>query len=190
MRRGIQRSFWRKNEQIRADTLRVIGPDGKQVGILTREVALKRARELSVDLVEIAPNATPPVTKIVDYTKFLYEQEKKEREQRKKQKKGEQLKEVWFTPFIATNDYEVRLAKVKEFLEEGAKVRITIRPKRRLFDTRPLYTVMGRVLAHLTEIARVEQQPKMLGRQLIGVVTPLKKGKESIHEGKENKNED
>ena len=170
--------------------MRVIGPDGKQVGILTREVALKRARELSVDLVEIAPNATPPVTKIVDYTKFLYEQEKKEREQRKKQKKGEQLKEVWFTPFIATNDYEVRLAKVKEFLEEGAKVRITIRPKRRLFDTRPLYTVMGRVLAHLTEIARVEQQPKMLGRQLIGVVTPLKKGKESIHEGKENKNED
>lgn len=178
MRKGPQNQFWRRNEQIWAQALRVIGPDGKQVGILSRDEALKKAQELSLDLVEVVPKANPPVAKIINFSKFLYAQEKKAREERKKEKKGTQLKEMWLRPFIAENDYGVRISRIKEFLAEGAKVRITIKPKSRIFNTKPLYNVMGKVLGDVSEIARVEQEPKMLGKQLMCIITQIKKGKE------------
>lgn len=173
MRRVQQNKIWfRKNELIRAETLRVIGPDGKQVGILPKAEALNRAKEAELDLVEIAPNANPPVAKIVDYTKFAYEQEKKAKEERKKQKKGEQMKEIWLTPFMAENDYETRLDRIREFLTDSAKVRVTIRPKRRLPNVQPLFVMMRKALVDLQKIARVEQEPKLLGRQLVAVISP------------------
>lgn len=172
MRRDNYRQTWRTNEAIRAPELRVIGPDGKQIGILNRAGALDRAREAELDLVEIAPNAKPPVAKIIDFTKFRYDQDKKTKEERKKAKSGTAIKEIWFTPLIGRGDYEVRLGRVKEFLEEHEKVRIIVRPKRRLPKNDPLYMVLKRVLEDIKDIARVEQEPKMLGRQLVTLVAP------------------
>lgn len=163
---------WRINEQIRAGELRVIGSDGKQIGVITRDQALASAREAELDLVEIAPNARPPVAKIVDFTKFKYEQEKRERQERKREKRGKVLKEIWFTPFIGEGDFRVRIERVKEFLGEREKVRITIRPKRRLPDAKPLYRMLERVVKELEGLVRVEQEPKLLGRQLVTQVAP------------------
>lgn len=186
LRRVQQNKIWfRKNELIRAETLRVIGPDGKQVGILSKAEALAKAHEAGLDLVEIAPNASPPVAKIINYTKFAYVQEKKAKEERKKQKKGEHLKEIWLTPFMAQNDYETRLERIREFLGESAKVRITIRPKRRLPNVQPLYRMMRKALENLKEISRVEQEPKLLGRQLVAVISPIR----GERNNEENKNE-
>lgn len=189
MRRVQQNKIWfRKNELIRAETLRVIGLDGKQVGILTRAEALNRAKDVELDLVEIAPNAKPPVARIINYTKFLYEQEKKAKEERKKQKKGEQMKEIWLTPFMAANDYETRLERVREFLTDSAKVRVTIRPKRRLSNFQPLYVMMRKALTDLSEVSRIEQEPKLLGRQLVAIISPVK-GELKNEENKEDKNQ-
>lgn len=163
----------------------MIGPDGKQIGILTREEALTKAQQEGLDLVEIAPHANPPVVKVIDYTKFRYEQEKKNREERKKEKKGTVLKEVWFRPLIAEGDYQTRLERVNEFLGMGAKVRITVKPKRRLDNTSPLYRVIERVITDLAEVSRVEQEPKMLGKQLMTLLTPHKGGKKE--DGQETK---
>ena len=193
LRRVQQNKIWfRKNELIRAEILRVIGPDGKQVGILPKAEALIHAKEAELDLVEIAPNANPPVAKIVDYTKFAYVQEKKAKEERKKQKKGEQMKEIWLTPFMAANDYETRLDRVREFLTDSAKVRVTIRPKRRLPNVQPLFVMMRKALGDLQQIARVEQEPKLLGRQLVAVISPMKGEPSNARttEGKENENEE
>ena len=189
MRRAAQNKIWfRKNELIRAETLRVVGSDGKQVGIIPKAEALTRAQEAELDLVEIAPNANPPVAKIIDYAKFLYEEDKKARQERKKQKRGEQMKEIWLTPFMAENDYETRLDRVKEFLNDSAKVRVTIKPKRRLPNVKPLFDMMRRALENLKEISKVEQEPKLLGRQLVAVISPVKGEPSSAKatEGKKN----
>lgn len=188
MRRVQQNKIWfRKNELIRAETLRVIGPDGKQIGILPKAEALAAAQDAELDLVEIAPNANPPVVKIIDYTKLLYEEEKKAKEERKKQKKGEQMKEIWLTPFMAANDYETRLDRVREFLGNSAKVRVTIKPKRRLPNVQPLYEMMRKALTDLSDVSRVEQEPKLLGRQLVAIISPVKG--EIKNESEENKNQ-
>lgn len=152
--------------------MRVIGSDGKQVGLLSRDEALARAREQSLDLVEIAPNANPPVAKIIDFAKFKYNEEKRAKEERKKSKAGTAIKEIWFTPLIGRGDYETRMGRVKEFLAEHEKVRIIVRPKRRLPKNDPLYMVLKRVIEDLRDIAKVEQEPKMLGRQLVTLVAP------------------
>lgn len=162
--------------------MRVIGSDGKQIGLLGREDALVKAREQGLDLVEIAPSAVPPVAKIVDFAKFRYNEEKRAKEERKKAKAGTAIKEIWFTPLIGRGDYATRLGRVKEFLAEHEKVRIIVRPKRRLPKNDPLYMVLARVIEDLRDVAKVEQEPKMLGRQLVTLVAPGVKQK--------NKNED
>ena len=181
--------FFRKNELIRAETLRVIGSDGKQVGILTRTEALAKSKEVELDLVEIAPNANPPVAKIIDYKKFAYIQEKKAKEERKKQKRGEQMKEIWLTPFMAVNDYETRLDRVREFLGDSAKVRVTIRPKRRLSNFQPLYEMMRKALTDLSSVSKIEQAPKLLGKQLVAIISPIKGEPIRQAQGEQNENE-
>lgn len=190
LRRGRQQNQrnWKTNERIFARELRVIGPDGKQIGILKREEALDKARGANLDLVEIAPNANPPVVKIIDFTKFKYIEEKKAREERKKEKKGTAIKEIWFTPLIGQGDYRVRLGRVREFLAEHEKVRIVVKPKRRLPKNDPLYRVLERVLEDIKEIAKVEQEPKMLGRQLVTLVAPVAKKHEDKNENQKNSN--
>lgn len=154
----------------------MIGPEGKQLGIFTSEEALSKAEELGLDLVEIAPQATPPVVKIIDFAKFRYQEEKREKEARKKEKRGSEQKEVWFTPFMGENDYEVRLLKVKDFLTEGHKVRIVVKFTGSQMAHREFgYQMTTRVTNDTKEMAGIDQIPKFLGKQLIMTLTPVKK---------------
>lgn len=153
----------------------MIGPDGRQLGVLSLKEALEKAQGESLDLVEIAPHASPPVAKIIDFTKFRYQQEKKEREARRKEKKGTEIKEVWLTPFMAANDYHVKVGKIKEFLAEGHKVRVAVRFKGRQMGRKESgYTIVKRLEEDIKEEGKVEQTPKFLGRQLVTTLTPIK----------------
>ncbi len=170
--------FWRVNQNIRAPKLRVIGFDGRQLGIFALDEALKKAAEAGLDLVEIAPGASPPVAKIINFAKFKYTEEKKAREAKLKEKRGTELKEIWLTPFMADNDYQVRLARIKEFLEGGQKVRATVRFTFRQMVHREFgYEILKKVVADTSEISKIDQTPKFLGRQLMMMLTPVKKGK-------------
>lgn len=170
-----QQTFWRVNENIRAATLRVIGPEGKQIGVISREEALIKAREMELDLVEIGPRANPPVAKIIDFTKFKYHEEKKEREQKLKERKGSEQKEIWFTPFMADNDYLVRLGRVKEFLLEGHKVRIIVKfTGRQMAHQEFGHQLTNRIADDTKDMARPEGMAKFMGRQLITFLSPVK----------------
>lgn len=177
---GVKRAqtskvFWRVNQSIYAPTLRVIGPDGNQVGVFSLQEALDKAQEAGLDLVEIAPYAQPPVAKIIDFVKFKYQQEKKEREVKKKEKKGSEQKEIWFSPFIAENDYMVRVNRVKEFLTEGYKVRVAVKFKGAQMGRKEAgYELMRKLAEDIKEVGKVEQEPKFLGRQLLTTLTPIK----------------
>jgi len=170
------KSFWRVNENIRADKLRVVAADGKQVGVLSFQEALKKAEDSGLDLVEIASRAKPPVAKIIDFAKFRYQQDKKEREAALKEKKGTEQKEIWLTPFIANNDYQVRLARINEFLGEGNKVRIVVKFTGRQMGHKEFgYQLAARVLKDTG--AKQDGEIKFLGRQLMTMLSPVKGGK-------------
>jgi translation initiation factor IF-3 len=152
----------------------VIAPDGEQVGILSIEDALARAAEYELDLVEVSPNATPPVCKIMDYGKHVFEKKKTQQAGKSKQKQT-QLKEVKFRPGTDTGDYNIKLRKLKEFLEEGDKIKITLRFRGREMAHQELgMELMDRVRDDLDELAGVEQHPEMQGRLMTMVMSPLK----------------
>lgn len=176
LRRGqTNKIFWRVNQSIFAPTLRVIGPEGRQLGVFSLKEALEKAREEGLDLVEIAPHAKPPVAKIIDFAKFRYQQEKKEREAKKKEKRGTEIKEIWLTPFMAENDYQVKVGRIKEFLDEGHKVRIAVRFKGRQMGRSEFgYQVVKKLEEDVKEEGKIEQAPKFLGRQLMTTLTPIK----------------
>ena len=115
--------YVRVNHRIISKTVRVIGPDGEQLGIFPRDIALKKAMEEGLDLVEVAPQSKPPVCRIMDFAKYKYEQEKREREVKKHQKQA-QLKEIRISPRIDNHDYEIKVKHIKEFLEKKHKVRV------------------------------------------------------------------
>ena len=168
---GKQKLYWRTDYQIRATTLRVIGSDGKLIGVLTKEEALKKAKELGLTLVEIAANAVPPVAKIVDFGKFRYSEEKKLRTQSKGAKGGE-VKEIRFSPFIAENDFKTRLARINEFLADKNKVRVVVvfkGPQMRVKHTG--YEVLKRINDELGDRILVDMAPKFLGKQLVTVIS-------------------
>lgn len=183
----LKKPFWRLNQSIRAEKLRVIDSDGKQLGIFSLTEALEKTNERGLDLVEIAPHANPPVAKIIDFAKFRYQEEKKLREAKRREKRGSEQKEVWFTPFIAEGDYTVRLEKVREFLGDGAKVRVVVRFKGRQMAQKGFgYKVLGSVTSDTKDIAGVDQHPKFIGRQAMMVLTPVKKAAE----GQESKTDE
>ncbi|MFC3104526.1 translation initiation factor IF-3 [Salinisphaera aquimarina] len=164
----------RRNDAITAREVRVIAPDGEQVGILSIEDALARAAEYELDLVEVSPNATPPVCKIMDYGKHVFEKKKTQQAGKSKQKQT-QLKEVKFRPGTDTGDYNIKLRKLKEFLEEGDKIKITLRFRGREMAHQELgMELMDRVRDDLDELAGVEQHPEMQGRLMTMVMSPLK----------------
>ncbi len=170
---------YRINNQIRAPEVRVIGADGKQVGILKILEALSRAKEENLDLVEIAPQAKPPVVKIVEQGKFLYQEEKKARAEKKKAKASE-LKEVRFSPFIADADFETRVARVAEFLEDKNKVRLVVKFKGRQMEVKGAgYEVTRKILDRFGEGIAVDMQPKFLGRHLVMVISPVARGRKT-----------
>ncbi|MDG1239342.1 translation initiation factor IF-3 [Planktomarina sp.] len=165
----------RINDRIRGSELRLIDEDGENVGVVTPERALIMAEDAGLDLVEISPNANPPVCKIMDFGKFKYESQKKEAEARKKQKIIE-IKEVKFRPNTDKHDYEVKMRNVFKFLENGDKVKITLRFKGREMAHQELgRDLLLRVAEDTKEIGRVENMPKMEGRQMIMLVGPLPK---------------
>ncbi|MFW8564774.1 translation initiation factor IF-3 [Orrella sp. 11846] len=165
----------RTNDEIRVPEVRLIGQDGEQLGIVKTAQALRTAEEENVDLVEIAPNATPPVCRLMDYGKFRYQEQKRQAEARAKQKTV-QVKEVKFRPGTDEGDYQVKLRNVRRFLEDGDKAKITLRFRGREMAHQELgMRVLERVRDDLGETATVEAMPKLEGRQMVMVVAPRKK---------------
>jgi len=152
----------------------LINAEGEQVGIVSREEALEAAAEAGLDLVEIVPNAEPPVCRIMDYGKFVFDQKKKRQEAKKKQKQVH-VKEVKFRPGTGEGDYQVKLRNLIRFLKDGDKTKVTMRFRGREHAHRELgLELLRRVEADLAEYATVEQQPAMEGRQMVMVLSPKK----------------
>lgn len=169
--------YWRTNEQIHAPKVRVIDAKGKQIGILSRDEALSKAKKEKLDLVEIAPKAKPPVVKIIDLGKFRYKEEKKLRAEKKRSKSGE-LKEVRFSPFIGAADYNTRFKRVKGFLKENNKIKVVVKFKGRQMGSKQFgYKLLERLLADLEDTVAIDMEPKFLGRHLIMVISPTTKRK-------------
>ena len=162
----------RANEDIQADPVRVVDADGEMVGVIGLQEAIDLAMEVGLDLVEVSPNADPPVCKILDYGKFKYEAQKKANEARKKQKVIE-VKEIKMRPGIDDHDYEVKMKAVRRFLDDGDKVKMTIRFRGREMAHQDLgLKVLERVREEVDEIAKVEQHPRPEGRLMTMVIAP------------------
>lgn len=183
---GKNNNFWRTDYQIRAQSMRVIDSEGKLVGILKKEDAVRKAKELGLTLVEIAPNAVPPVAKIVNFGKFRYQEEKKLSKQAKNAKGGE-LKEIRFSPFIADNDFATRLGRVQEFLKEKNKVRVVVvftGPQMRVHSAG--YKIISKIRAELGDSIVTDMEPKFLGKHLVTVISPITKARGKGQEVKED----
>ena len=160
------------NRQIRAKEVQLIGENGEKLGVMSLNEALGKAEEKNLDLVLVAPNANPVVCKIMNYGKYKFEQAKREKEAKKKQKVVE-VKEIKFTANIGDNDYEVKLRAAKRFLEHGDKVKFTLRFRgREMSYTEQGMSVLNRAKEDLEAIAKVEQEPKLDGRQMAMLVAP------------------
>ena len=162
----------RVNEEINALKLRLVDERGQMIGVVSRSDALTRASEAGLDLVEVAPGADPPVAKILDYGKYKYEEQKKKNEARKKQKIIE-VKEIKLRPGIDDHDYDVKMRSMVKFIEEGDKVKVTMRFRGRELAHQDLgMNVLMRVKDDLDKVAKVEQTPRMEGRQMTMVMSP------------------
>lgn len=171
-----QEKRYRLNERIFAHTLRVIDAESKQIGVLSKAEALKLAQEQELDLVEIAPQAKPPVAKIIDYNKFQYQQSKKKQEEKKKAKSSE-TKEIRLGPFMSENDLQVMIRRGREFLEDGDKIRLVVKFRGRQI-TRSDFgrQVIQKVVNALSDISKVDREPKFEGRQMVALLS-VEKGK-------------
>jgi translation initiation factor IF-3 len=165
----------RRNEEISAPQLRVIGADGSQAGVMSRYDALQMASAAELDLVEVSPTAEPPVVRIMDYGKFLFEQNKKAHSAKRKQKQI-QVKEVKFRPGTGESDYQIKLRNLTRFLHEGDKAKVTLRFRGREMVHQDIgRKLLDRVSTDLAPHAVVEQNPLMEGKQMIMVFAPKKK---------------
>lgn len=155
--------------------MRVIGSDGEMIGVLSRDEALRMAEEEGLDLVEIQPNADPPVCRIMDFGKFKFEAQKKAHAAKKKQKQVE-IKELKFRPVTDVGDYQIKMRNLRRFLEEGDKVKITIRFRGREMSHQELGRAMvDKITAEIAEEAVIEQFPRMEGRLMVMMIAPKKK---------------
>ena len=162
----------RINDEIRVPQVRLIDDAGEMIGVMSAREALIRAYDVGLDLVEISPNAVPPVCKILDYGKYKYEQQKKANEARKKQKVVE-VKEIKLRPGIDEHDYDVKMKAVRRFFEEGDKVKVTLRFRGREIAHQDIgYRLLTRVKAETATLAKVELEPSMEGRQMVMVLAP------------------
>lgn len=161
------------NERIRANPIRLVGADGEMVGVVKLEEGLRMARSAGLDLVEVSPNAEPPVCKILDYGKYKYEAQKKANEARKKQKTFT-IKEIKLRPAIDPHDFGIKMKSMHKFLDAGDKVKVTLRFRGREMAHQDLgMAVLNKVKEEIADKARVENEPKMEGRQAVMVVAPL-----------------
>jgi len=179
---GKSNLFWRTDFSIRAPSLRVIDSEGKLVGVLGKDDAVRRAKEVGLTLVEIAPNATPPVAKIVDFGKFRYAEEKKARAQAKKVKGGD-VKEIRFSPFIAENDFNVRIERIKEFFADKNKVRVVVVFKGPQMRVKHVgYDVIKKIKTVFGDTVITDMEPKFLGKHLVTVISPVSKTRVKVQE--------
>lgn len=167
--------YYATNSFIKAPELRVVDETGKQVGVISKDEALAKARNLGVDLVEIAPMAKPPVAKLIDFKKFKYIEAKKERDGKSSSNKVE-LKEIRFTPFIAQGDMDSRLKKIKEYLGDGDRVKIVVKfTGRQITRVEFGHELIKKVLAGLEGSATPDGVAKLQGKQLFLILNPAKK---------------
>ncbi|MDQ2641267.1 MAG: translation initiation factor IF-3 [Pseudomonadota bacterium] len=165
----------RRNEEITSPQVRVIGADGEQAGVMLRAQALQLAVDAQLDLVEVSPTAEPPVVRVMDFGKYLFEQNKKAHSAKRKQKQI-QVKEVKFRPGTEEGDYQVKLRNLTRFLTEGDKAKVTLRFRGREMAHQDIgRRLLQRVSGDLAEIAVIEQNPLMEGRQMVMVFSPKKK---------------
>ena len=162
----------RVNDEIRAPQVRLIDQDGEMQGVMTAREAVQRAFSVGLDLLEISPNADPPVVKILDFGKYKYELQKKKNEAKKKQKVIE-IKEIKVRPNIDENDYQVKMRAMKSFIEEGDKVKVTLRFRGREMAHQEIgVRVLERIKNEMDPVSKVEQMPRMENRQMVMVLTP------------------
>ncbi|MDR6726655.1 translation initiation factor IF-3 [Paenibacillus amylolyticus] len=160
------------NDEIRAKEVRLVGAEGEQIGITPIREALQMAIDLNLDLVNVAPQAKPPVCRIMDYGKFRYEQQKKDKEARKNQKIVD-IKEVWFRSNIEEHDYQTKLRNVVKFLKEGDKVKCSVRYRGREIAHAAIgQRILERVKVEVEELCTIERQPKLEGRSMIMILAP------------------
>lgn len=177
------------NQEIRFKEMMVIGPDGEQLGIMMRREALEKASELELDLYCVAPNAKPPVCKILDYGKFRFEQQKKAKEAKKKQHVTE-VKPIRLSPVIDVHDFETKLNQSKKWLEQGKKVKIDMRFRGRLITRLEVgRKAMKEFIDGLSDVSTVESHPKLEGNTMSSILAPLKKKIETKEENDNAKNE-
>jgi len=168
----VQKDGPRINEEIRSREVQLIDNTGDNKGVVDTQAALGMAQAAGLDLVEIAPNSSPPVAKILDYGKYKYQAQKKAAEARKKQKVVE-IKEIKLRPMIDDHDYDVKMRAMKRFFEEGDKVKITLRFRGREMAHQELgFQLLNRVKADTGPMAKVESEPRFEGRQMIMVLAP------------------
>jgi translation initiation factor IF-3 len=162
----------RVNDEIRAPQVRLIDQDGEMQGVMTARDAWLRAQAVGLDLLEISPNAVPPVVKILDFGKYKYELQKKKNEAKKKQKVIE-IKEIKVRPNIDENDYQVKMRAMKSFIEEGDKVKVTLRFRGREMAHQEIgVRVLERIKTEMDPVSKVEQMPRMENRQMVMVLSP------------------
>ncbi len=184
-RHASTRDRFRLNNRIRAREVRLIGDDGEQVGVISLQEAMGIAAERNLDLVEVAPNANPPVCRLMDYGKFRYEQSKKEREARKHQKQTE-LKEVRLRPKTDTHDLEVKANQARRFIEAGDKVKFTVRFRgREMAHTNIGREILDQLAERLHDISIVENKPSLEGRAISLVLAPNAKVLKAVHKAKQ-----
>ncbi|MFC0117359.1 translation initiation factor IF-3 [Pseudoalteromonas xiamenensis] len=166
----------RINEEITVKEVRLVGLEGEQIGVVSIREALEVAEEAGVDLVEISPNAEPPVCRVMDYGKFIFEKSKQQKEQKKKQKQI-QIKEIKFRPGTDEGDYQVKLRSLKKFLEAGDKAKITLRFRgREMAHTDLALELLNRIKADLQDLSQVESFPNRVeGRQMVMMLAPIAK---------------
>jgi translation initiation factor IF-3 len=181
IRRGRQdqqkQKFYKINQRITAQELRVLAADGQQIGVLSRFDALNLARTQELDLVEIAPTAKPPVAKIINFKKFLYQQEKKKKEEKRKAKVS-QTKEIRLGPFMSDNDLQVMIRRGREFIKDGDKLRLVVKFRGRQI-TRAEFgrNVVNKFIEALSDISKVDREPHFEGRQIISILSAEKGAK-------------
>jgi len=161
----------RRNQRIRVPEIRVISPEGKQLGVLETEKALSLARQFNLDLVEVAPNAQPPVCRIMDFGKYVYEESKKTSHAKVV---SSRIKEIEFSPRIDQHDFITKLRHAEEFLDEGAKVKLRLKFRgREMAHTEIGFDVMKRAIEELGQMGHPDNEPKLNGRQINVMVTPF-----------------
>ncbi|KKQ38028.1 MAG: Translation initiation factor IF-3 [Candidatus Levybacteria bacterium GW2011_GWB1_37_8] len=174
-RRQDNRKFYRINDRIFASQLRVLDAEGKQIGVLTRFEALRKARELGVDLVEVAALANPPVVRIIDFKKFLYQESKKKNEEKKRSKVSE-TKEIRLGPFMNDHDLETMIRRGTGFLEDNNKVRLIVKfMGRQIAHPEFGKEIMQKVVSALSNLSKLERDPHFEGKQLIAILSPERK---------------